>query len=205
MVITGVSGGEFGTRGSVTAYDATTGKQKWRFYTIPGPGRDRPRHVAAEQRRLEGRRRARLADAVGGSGARDAVLHDRQRRTRQQRQHPRRQEPVHRVDGRARSADREAQVVVPDGAPRHLGLRRAEPDDPLRRHRQRQGREGDRRGREDRLGLSAESRNRKAAVPDAGEEGAAGASTRRRGRRSRSRRTSRSSRTRSPTRSTAPC
>jgi quinohemoprotein ethanol dehydrogenase len=38
MVITGVSGGEFGTRGSVTAYDATTGKQVWRFYTIPGPG-----------------------------------------------------------------------------------------------------------------------------------------------------------------------
>jgi alcohol dehydrogenase (cytochrome c) len=38
MVITGVSGGEFGTRGSVTAYDATTGKQLWRFYTIPGPG-----------------------------------------------------------------------------------------------------------------------------------------------------------------------
>ena len=38
MVITGVSGGEFGTRGSLTAYDATTGKQLWRFYTIPGPG-----------------------------------------------------------------------------------------------------------------------------------------------------------------------
>jgi quinohemoprotein ethanol dehydrogenase len=38
MVITGVSGGEYGTRGSVTAYDATTGKQIWRFYTIPGPG-----------------------------------------------------------------------------------------------------------------------------------------------------------------------
>ena len=38
MVITGVSGGEFGTRGSVSAYDATTGKFKWRFYTIPGPG-----------------------------------------------------------------------------------------------------------------------------------------------------------------------
>ena len=64
MVVTGVSGGEFGTRGSVTAYDADTGKQRWRFYTIPGPGRDRPRHVAAEQRFVEGRRRARVADAV---------------------------------------------------------------------------------------------------------------------------------------------
>lgn len=37
-VITGVSGGEFGIRGSVTAYDAKTGKQDWRFYTIPAPG-----------------------------------------------------------------------------------------------------------------------------------------------------------------------
>lgn len=38
MVITGVSGGEFGVRGRVTAYDAITGKERWRFYTIPGPG-----------------------------------------------------------------------------------------------------------------------------------------------------------------------
>jgi alcohol dehydrogenase (cytochrome c) len=33
MVITGVSGGEFGVRGRVTAYDAATGKLKWRFWT----------------------------------------------------------------------------------------------------------------------------------------------------------------------------
>jgi alcohol dehydrogenase (cytochrome c) len=38
MVITGVSGGENGIRGSVTAYNADTGEQVWRFYTIPGPG-----------------------------------------------------------------------------------------------------------------------------------------------------------------------
>jgi quinohemoprotein ethanol dehydrogenase len=38
MVITGVSGGEFLTRGSVSAYDATNGQQKWRFYTTAGPG-----------------------------------------------------------------------------------------------------------------------------------------------------------------------
>ena len=38
MVITGVSGGEFGIRGRVTAFDAQTGKEVWRFYTIPGPG-----------------------------------------------------------------------------------------------------------------------------------------------------------------------
>ena len=38
LVISGISGGEFGVRGSVTAYDAGTGKLVWRFYTVPGPG-----------------------------------------------------------------------------------------------------------------------------------------------------------------------
>jgi len=37
-VYTGVSGGEFGIRGRLTAFDAKTGKEDWRFYTIPGPG-----------------------------------------------------------------------------------------------------------------------------------------------------------------------
>ena len=37
-VIVGVGGGEYGIRGFVAAYDAATGKEAWRFYTIPGPG-----------------------------------------------------------------------------------------------------------------------------------------------------------------------
>jgi quinohemoprotein ethanol dehydrogenase len=37
MVITGISGGEFGIRGRVTAYNAGDGKEIWRFYTIPAP------------------------------------------------------------------------------------------------------------------------------------------------------------------------
>jgi quinohemoprotein ethanol dehydrogenase len=37
LVIVGVSGGEFGIRGSVTAYDARDGHLVWRFNTIPGP------------------------------------------------------------------------------------------------------------------------------------------------------------------------
>jgi PQQ-dependent dehydrogenase (methanol/ethanol family) len=35
-VIVGASGGEFGVRGFFDAYDAETGKQAWRFYTVPG-------------------------------------------------------------------------------------------------------------------------------------------------------------------------
>jgi quinohemoprotein ethanol dehydrogenase len=37
-VYTGISGGEYGIRGRVMAYNAKTGKEDWRFYTIPGPG-----------------------------------------------------------------------------------------------------------------------------------------------------------------------
>jgi quinohemoprotein ethanol dehydrogenase len=35
-VIIGNGGAEFGVRGYVTAYDAETGAQAWRFYTVPG-------------------------------------------------------------------------------------------------------------------------------------------------------------------------
>ncbi|HXN94809.1 MAG TPA: PQQ-dependent dehydrogenase, methanol/ethanol family [Candidatus Acidoferrales bacterium] len=38
LVIIGVSGGEYGIRGFIDAYDAGTGERKWRFYTVPGPG-----------------------------------------------------------------------------------------------------------------------------------------------------------------------
>ncbi len=37
-VVIGVSGGEYGVRGFVDAYEAETGKRAWRFYTVPGPG-----------------------------------------------------------------------------------------------------------------------------------------------------------------------
>jgi len=38
LVITGISGGEFGIRGQITAYNAQNGQKVWRFYTVPGPG-----------------------------------------------------------------------------------------------------------------------------------------------------------------------
>ena len=37
-VIVGVAGGEFGIRGFIAAYNVATGKEMWRFYTIPGKG-----------------------------------------------------------------------------------------------------------------------------------------------------------------------
>lgn len=35
-VFIGASGGEFGVRGFIAAYDAETGKEVWRFWTVPG-------------------------------------------------------------------------------------------------------------------------------------------------------------------------
>jgi alcohol dehydrogenase (cytochrome c) len=35
MVICGIAGGEYGIRGFLDAYDARTGKRRWRFWTIP--------------------------------------------------------------------------------------------------------------------------------------------------------------------------
>jgi alcohol dehydrogenase (cytochrome c) len=37
-VLVGTSGGDDGVRGFVAAFDAETGKEAWRFWTIPGPG-----------------------------------------------------------------------------------------------------------------------------------------------------------------------
>jgi len=37
-VLVGTSGGDDGVRGFLAAYDAQTGKQAWRFWTIPAPG-----------------------------------------------------------------------------------------------------------------------------------------------------------------------
>jgi alcohol dehydrogenase (cytochrome c) len=38
MVYVGASGAEYEIRGHITAYDANSGQQMWRFFTIPGPG-----------------------------------------------------------------------------------------------------------------------------------------------------------------------
>ena len=38
LVISGVSGGDEGIRGFVAAFDAATGKEAWRFWSVPAPG-----------------------------------------------------------------------------------------------------------------------------------------------------------------------
>ena len=56
MVIIGNGGAEFGVRGYITAYDAATGKQLWRFYTVPDrPGANEAEHLKAAEIDLDGR------------------------------------------------------------------------------------------------------------------------------------------------------
>ena len=56
-VIVGPAGGEYGIRGFIAAFDAETGKEAWRFNTIPGSGRARHRNLG--RRFVEDRRRRR--------------------------------------------------------------------------------------------------------------------------------------------------
>ena len=48
-VVIGFGGGDYGpVRGYVTAYDVNTGKQAWRFYTVPGEPAKGPDHAASD-------------------------------------------------------------------------------------------------------------------------------------------------------------
>lgn len=47
-VVIGNGGAELGARGYVTAYDAQTGKQAWRFYTVPGNPANGPDGAASD-------------------------------------------------------------------------------------------------------------------------------------------------------------
>ena len=48
-VLIGNSGGEFGVRGYIGAFDAETGKQLWRFYTVPGDPKNGFENAAMEK------------------------------------------------------------------------------------------------------------------------------------------------------------
>jgi alcohol dehydrogenase (cytochrome c) len=90
-IIVGASGGEFGARGFVDAYDPATGKRLWRFWTVPGPaeggwygqwssttpdGEPLPRDIAREKRDS-----AKYAEAWrrGGAGMYSTPAYDAQR------------------------------------------------------------------------------------------------------------------------------
>lgn len=48
IVMIGNSGGEYGVRGYITAYDLKTGEQKWRFFIVPGDPKNGYEHPEME-------------------------------------------------------------------------------------------------------------------------------------------------------------
>jgi len=74
-VIIGNSGAEMGVRGYVSAYDAGTGKQLWRFYTVP----DRPGANSAEHlKRAEATWKGEWWALGGGGTVWDSMAYDPQ-------------------------------------------------------------------------------------------------------------------------------
>ena len=61
-VLIGTSGGELGIRGFVAAFDAETGKERWKTYMVPAPG-EPGSETWPQGRRVEDRRRIRMGTA----------------------------------------------------------------------------------------------------------------------------------------------
>ena len=80
VVISGMAGGEFTTRGFLDGWDPETGKKLWRRYTVPAPGEPGSETWPTGQRRLEDWRRRHLAIRFVRPAARPGLLGHRQRR-----------------------------------------------------------------------------------------------------------------------------
>ena len=136
-VYVGISGGEFGVHGCLTAYNIADGKQAWRGFSI-GPRRpdaDRPRedhpsrqagrqgqrHGDLGRRPVEDRRRHDLGLVLGRSRAEPDLLRHRQPLDLEPGPAPRRQSLVD-DHLRPRRRHRHGEVGLPDDAPRRVGL-----------------------------------------------------------------------------------
>ncbi len=73
LVIIGNAGADMGVRGYVTAYDARTGKQVWRFYTVPdAPGKNKEAYL----KRAEATWHGDYWKTGGGGTVWDAMAYD---------------------------------------------------------------------------------------------------------------------------------
>ena len=55
LVVAGTGGGEHGSRGFLAAFDQATGKEVWRFWTVPKPGEKGCGDLAGQRHRASGR------------------------------------------------------------------------------------------------------------------------------------------------------
>ncbi|OUJ11869.1 PQQ-dependent dehydrogenase, methanol/ethanol family [Acetobacter sp. DsW_063] len=74
-VIIGNGGAEYGVRGYVTAYDADSGKQAWRFYTVPGDP-DKPQETPELQMAVKTWTGKAWFEQGGGGTAWDSMAYD---------------------------------------------------------------------------------------------------------------------------------
>jgi quinohemoprotein ethanol dehydrogenase len=74
-VFVGPSGGEFGVRGYIAAFDAETGKEAWRFYTVPGDP-SKPQENAALEKAAKTWGKGDWWKIGGGGTVWDAMVYD---------------------------------------------------------------------------------------------------------------------------------
>ena len=140
--------------GFIRGFDVHTGKQLWKFNLIPQPG-----EFGAETWKNGSKigtpgvgKNDAWAPYTRRSGARTRLHPGRRRTERRVRRPSSRQQSLREQHRRDRREDRQAQVALPDGAPRHLGLRHADGAEPSRRHDQRPAAQDHRRRRRSRVG-----------------------------------------------------
>ena len=78
-VVIGNGGAEYGVRGYVSAYDAMTGKQAWRFYTVPGDPAKGPDGAASDPVMASAAKATWFGkhwQAGGGGTVWDAIVYD---------------------------------------------------------------------------------------------------------------------------------
>ncbi len=76
LVFIGSSGGEYGVRGYVGAYDAETGKPVWRFYTVPGDPNKPQENEALTKAAATWPKDNGWWEIGGGGAAWDAIVYD---------------------------------------------------------------------------------------------------------------------------------
>jgi PQQ-dependent dehydrogenase (methanol/ethanol family) len=76
LVIIGNGGAELGVRGFISAYDAKTGEQKWRFYTVPGDPNQAQESPELEKALATWKGDYWYQNGGGGGTAWDSIVHD---------------------------------------------------------------------------------------------------------------------------------
>ncbi len=104
LVITGISGGDEGARGFVAAHEVATGREVWRFWSVPARGEPGVGDLAGHGHRSSVRRA--VAHRVVRRRSRSVALDHRQPVPRLQRRRAPRRQPVVELGGLARSEDR---------------------------------------------------------------------------------------------------